>query len=54
MSLEMIFLQLNKGLENEQTRTQQEFQSLREENRSLKNKVEVEHESLRLAAEVNQ
>ena len=44
--------QLNKGLENDHARKQQEFQSLREENRSLKNKVEVENESLRQAAEV--
>ena len=44
--------QLNKGLEDKQAQTQCVFESLREENRSLKNKVEVEHESLRMAAEV--
>ena len=44
--------QLNKGLEDKQAQTQYVFESLREENRSLKNKVEVEHESLRMAAEV--
>ena len=45
--------QVNRGLEDKQAQTQQEFQSIREENRSLRNKVEVENESLRLAAEVN-
>ena len=44
---------MNRGLEDKQAQTQQEFQSIREENRSLRNKVEVENESLRLAAEVN-
>ena len=47
-----VIFQLNRGLEDKQVQTQQEFQSLRDENKSLRTKVEVENENLRLAAEV--
>lgn len=44
---------MNKGLEQQYTRKQEEYKSLQEEHSSLKNKVEVEHETKRQVAEVS-
>ena len=44
---------MNKGLEQQYSRKQEEYKSLQEEHSSLKNKVEVEHETKRQVAEVS-
>ena len=43
---------MNRGLEQQFTRKQDEYRSLQEEHSSLKNKVEGEHETRRQAVEV--
>ena len=43
---------MNKGLEQQFSRKQEEYRSLQEEHSSLKNKVEGVHEARRQAAEV--